>query len=82
MDILLWIVLGGLAGWIASLIMKSDQGIVTDVVLGIVGAIIGGFIMSFLGQAGVTGLNIYRLVVAVVGSVVLIALGRMMYRVR
>ncbi len=82
MDILLWIVLGGLAGWIASLIMKSDQGIVTDVVLGIVGAIIGGFIMSFLGQAGVTGLNIYSLVVAVVGSVVLIALGRMMYRVR
>ena len=80
MGIILWIIFGALAGWIASMIMKTDrsQGTLTDIVVGIVGAIIGGFVMNFLGQSGVTGFNIYSLVVAVIGAVVLIWLVRVL----
>jgi len=77
MDILLWIILGALAGWIASMIMKTGHGFIGDVILGIIGAFIGGFIMNFFGQSGVTGVNFYSLIVAVIGAVVLIALGRL-----
>lgn len=80
MSIVFWIILGGLAGWIASLIVKSNQGILADIVLGILGAIAGGFVISFFGQAGVTGLNIYSLIVAVFGAVILIWLGRLLFR--
>jgi uncharacterized membrane protein YeaQ/YmgE (transglycosylase-associated protein family) len=78
MDVLLWIVFGAIAGWIASLIMSTnaEQGFLMDIVLGIVGAVLGGFIMNVLGQPGVTGFNIYSLIVAVVGAVVLIGIGR------
>jgi len=79
-SIVFWIILGGLAGWIASLIVKSNQGILADIVLGILGAIAGGFVISFFGQAGVTGLNIYSLIVAVFGAVILIWLGRLLFR--
>jgi uncharacterized membrane protein YeaQ/YmgE (transglycosylase-associated protein family) len=77
-NILLWIVIGGLAGWIASMIMKtnSSQGVVADVILGILGAFVGGLVMNVLGFAGFTGFNVYSLVVATVGAVVLIALRR------
>ena len=77
MNIIIWIVLGALAGWIAGMIMKSNHGIIIDVVLGVVGAFVGGFIFNFFGQTGVTGLNIYSIVVAVIGAVVLIFLGRL-----
>ena len=82
MNIILWVIFGGFAGWFASMIMKTDasQGTMVDIVLGIVGAVVGGFIMNFFGQPGVTGFNIYSLVVAVIGSVILIALGRMFTR--
>ncbi|MBY0538301.1 GlsB/YeaQ/YmgE family stress response membrane protein [Patescibacteria group bacterium] len=72
--ILLWIVLGGIAGWIASLIMNTDgqQGLVLNVVVGIVGAMIGGFIFGLLGESPVTGFNLYSLMVAVAGAVVLL----------
>lgn len=82
MGIIAWIVLGFLAGWIASIVMKTDsqQGFVTDVLLGIVGAIAGGFLMNLLGAQGVTGLNLYSVIVATVGAVVLIWLGRLMTR--
>ncbi len=74
MSILAWIILGGLAGWIASLIMKTDaqQGILLNIVVGIVGAFLGGMLFSFLGGDGVTGFNFYSLLVAVLGSVVFI----------
>jgi uncharacterized membrane protein YeaQ/YmgE (transglycosylase-associated protein family) len=80
MNLILWIVLGAIAGWIASVIMKTNatQGTVADIVLGVLGAIVGGFIMSFFGNAGVTGFNVYSVVVAVLGAVVLIGLGRML----
>lgn len=79
MGILLWIIIGGIAGWLASVIMRtnSSQGVFGDILLGIVGALIGGFFMSLLGQPGVTGFNIYSLVVALLGSLVVISVGRM-----
>lgn len=79
MDIVLWIIFGAIAGWVAGLIMKTDNGVIEDIVLGIVGALIGGFIMNTIGQPGVTGFNIYSLVVSVIGAVVLIFLGRMFH---
>lgn len=82
MDILLWIVFGAIAGWIASMIMHSSNGIVMDIVLGIVGAVVGGFIMNLLGQSGTTGFNIYSLVVAVIGAMVVIWIGRRFGRAR
>ena len=74
MGILLWIVLGALAGWIASMIMgtNAQQGSLANIVIGIIGAIIGGFVMSFFGSTGVTGFNLYSLLVAILGSVILI----------
>lgn len=74
MGIILWIVLGALAGWIASMIMKtnSQQGPLLDIVVGIVGAVLGGMVMSLFGQSGVSGFNLYSLVVAIVGAVVLL----------
>ncbi|MBK7448664.1 MAG: GlsB/YeaQ/YmgE family stress response membrane protein [Anaerolineales bacterium] len=75
MGILTWIVFGALAGWIASLIMKTDRqmGAVANIVVGIAGAFIGGFIMeNFLGQAGVNGFNLYSLLVAIGGAALLI----------
>jgi uncharacterized membrane protein YeaQ/YmgE (transglycosylase-associated protein family) len=78
MGIILWIVFGALAGWIASMLMKTDaqQGSFANIAVGIVGALIGGFVMHFLGQSGVTGFNIYSLLVAVLGAVILIAILR------
>ena len=74
MSILAWIVLGLIAGFIGSKIVnKSGEGIVLDIILGIVGAVVGGFILRFFGASGVTGLNIYSLIVAVIGSVVFLA---------
>jgi uncharacterized membrane protein YeaQ/YmgE (transglycosylase-associated protein family) len=71
MSILAWIVLGLLAGFIGSKIVnRSGGGLVFDIVLGIVGALVGGFLFNALGSAGVTGLNLYSLVVAVVGSII------------
>jgi uncharacterized membrane protein YeaQ/YmgE (transglycosylase-associated protein family) len=71
MSFLAWIVLGLIAGFIGSkLVNKSGEGIVRDVLLGIVGAIIGGYLFNLFGVHGVTGLNLYSLLVAVVGSVV------------
>jgi len=71
MSILAWIILGLLAGFIASKIVnKSGEGFLLDIGLGIVGALIGGWLFQTFGEAGITGLNIYSLLVAVIGSVV------------
>lgn len=80
MNILIWLLFGALAGWIASVVMKNDssQGIGMDILLGIVGAVVGGFLMNMFGQAGVTGFNLYSILVATIGAIVLIWLGRML----
>jgi len=71
MSIFAWIILGLLAGFIGSkLVNKTGEGIVLDIVLGIVGAVVGGYLFNLMGSAGVTGLNIYSLFVAVVGAVI------------
>ncbi|MCB1542522.1 MAG: GlsB/YeaQ/YmgE family stress response membrane protein [Rhodoblastus sp.] len=73
MSVIAWIILGLIAGFIGSKIVnKSGQGFLLDVALGVIGAVVGGFIFNFFGAAGVTGLNIYSLIVAVVGSVVVL----------
>jgi uncharacterized membrane protein YeaQ/YmgE (transglycosylase-associated protein family) len=70
-----WIILGLIAGWIASKIVnKTGEGMIMDIVLGIVGALVGGFIFSRLGIGGVTGLNIYSMFVAVVGAIIVLLL--------
>jgi uncharacterized membrane protein YeaQ/YmgE (transglycosylase-associated protein family) len=73
-NIFLWIILGALAGWIASLIMGTNrqQGCLMDIVVGVVGAFLGGLVFSLFGGEGVTGFNIYSLLVAVLGAVLLL----------
>jgi uncharacterized membrane protein YeaQ/YmgE (transglycosylase-associated protein family) len=73
MSIISWIVLGLIAGFIGSKIVNSQgQGLWLDIVLGIVGAIVGGFLFSVFGATGITGFNIWSLIVAIVGSVVVL----------
>ena len=75
MSIVAWIVLGLIAGFIGSrLVNKTGEGFFLDIVLGIVGAVIGGWLFSLFGMQGVTGLNIYSLIVAVVGAVVFLVI--------
>lgn len=82
MGLLLWLILGAVAGWLASVLMKSDhsQGLIMDIILGIVGSVVGGMIMNFFGQSAVTGFNLYSLLVATLGAVVLIWIGRILSR--
>lgn len=73
MGLISWIILGLIAGFIASkLVNRSGAGFILDVVLGVVGAMVGGFIFHLFGGAGVTGLNLYSLIVATVGAVVVL----------
>jgi uncharacterized membrane protein YeaQ/YmgE (transglycosylase-associated protein family) len=73
MSILAWIVLGVIAGFIASkLVNRSGSGLLMDLVLGVVGAVVGGFLFNQFGAAGVSGLNLYSLLVAVVGAAVVL----------
>ena len=73
MSIIGWIVLGLIAGFIASQIVnKQGEGLVMDIVLGIVGAIVGGWLFAAFGGQGVTGFNLYSMVVAIVGAVVVL----------
>lgn len=75
MSILGWIVLGLIAGFIGSKIVnKRGAGLVLDIVLGIVGAIVGGFLFTRFGGAGITGFNLYSMFVAVIGSVVILVI--------
>jgi uncharacterized membrane protein YeaQ/YmgE (transglycosylase-associated protein family) len=71
MSFIAWIVLGLIAGFIASkLVNKSGDGMLLDILLGVVGAVVGGWLFNMFGMAGVTGLNVYSLVVAVIGAAV------------
>lgn len=78
MGIILWIIFGAFVGWIASLIMKtnSEQGAFTNIIVGIFGAVIGGWLMSFFGATGITGFNIYSFLVAILGAIILITMFR------
>ncbi len=75
MSILAWIVLGLIAGFIASkLVNHSGQGMLLDIVVGIVGAVVGGYLFAALGASGITGFNLYSMFVAVIGAVVLLVI--------
>jgi uncharacterized membrane protein YeaQ/YmgE (transglycosylase-associated protein family) len=83
MSILAWIVLGLVAGFIGSkIINRSGEGLLLDIVLGVVGAIVGGWLFHFFGAAGVSGLNLYSLMVAVIGSIVVLLVYHMLVRRR
>lgn len=75
LTILAWIIIGGIAGWLASLLVRgAGMGVIGDVIVGIVGAVIGGFLLSLLlpGTYGFTGFNLGSLVVAFIGAVILL----------
>jgi uncharacterized membrane protein YeaQ/YmgE (transglycosylase-associated protein family) len=75
MSILAWIILGLIAGFISSKIVNhSGQGVIIDILLGVVGAFVGGFLFNVFGATGVTGLNIWSLVVATAGAVVVLVI--------
>jgi len=76
MNILVWIIFGAIAGWLASKIMNTDaeQGPIANIIVGIIGAFIGGFVMQSLDSSGVTGFNLRSLLVALLGSVILLAI--------
>lgn len=82
MGIILWIIFGGLAGWLASVITGTDeqQGIILNIIVGIIGASLGGFIMSLFGIGGVSGVNLYSFMVAVIGAIALISLVQIVRR--
>lgn len=79
MGIILWVVFGGLAGWVASMVMgtNAQMGLLANIVVGVIGAVVGGFIMSLIGGSGVTGFNLYSFLVALLGAVVLIWIVKM-----
>lgn len=74
MNFFVWIIFGALAGWIASIVMRKNKkmGAIANIIVGVIGAFIGGFIMSLFGAEGVTGFNFYSFFVAIVGAVVLL----------
>lgn len=76
--LIMWVVLGLAAGWVASLIMGTNesQGMLADIMLGVLGAVVGGFLIQMLGGEGVNGLNLYSLGVAVLGAILLIGARR------
>jgi uncharacterized membrane protein YeaQ/YmgE (transglycosylase-associated protein family) len=75
MSFLAWIILGLISGFIASKIVnRSGEGVVLDIILGIVGAFVGGWLFNRFGEVGVTGLNLYSMLVAVVGAVVVLVI--------
>ena len=73
MGVIAWIILGLIAGFIGSKVVnKTGSGLLMDIVLGIVGAVVGGFVFNLFGMAGVTGLNIYSIIVAIVGAILVL----------
>lgn len=81
MGLLSWIIVGGLAGLLAQSLMGDGRsGCLMTVLLGVVGAFVGGFVMSLFGFGDVTGLNIWSIVVATVGAVILLAIARALRR--
>ena len=76
MGIIAWLVVGGLSGWIASMIVgkNAKMGIIANIVVGILGALIGGFVLNLFGIDGVTGFNLWSILVSVLGAVILLVI--------
>jgi len=72
-----WIILGGFAGWAANMIMKEEGGLLKNILVGVVGGVVGGWVVELLGGSGVNGFNIYSFVVAVLGAILLVWIVKM-----
>jgi uncharacterized membrane protein YeaQ/YmgE (transglycosylase-associated protein family) len=82
-SIIAWLVLGLIAGFIASKIVnKTGEGLILDIVLGIVGAVVGGFLATRFGQSDVNGLNLYSIVVATIGAIIVLLIYHFLFRRR
>lgn len=81
MGILSWIVLGGLAGWVASMFAGNNarQGVIGNIIVGIIGAFVGGFVFSLFGGVGVTGFNFYSFGVACIGAVITLSIKKALF---
>ena len=81
MSVLAWVILGLIAGFIASKIVnRAGEGVLLDIVLGVIGAVVGGWLFRTFGMTGVTGLNIYSMLVAVIGAVVVLVIYHALFR--
>ena len=81
MGIIAWIVVGLIAGWIASMIVnRKGEGFLGDIIVGAVGAFVGGFLFNLIGHSGVTGINIYSIFVAAVGAVIVLLIWHALVR--
>jgi uncharacterized membrane protein YeaQ/YmgE (transglycosylase-associated protein family) len=80
MSFIAWIVLGLIAGFIASKIVnKTGEGLILDILLGVVGAVLGGWLFRTFGMPGVSGLNLYSLLVAIVGAIVFLVVYHLLF---
>jgi uncharacterized membrane protein YeaQ/YmgE (transglycosylase-associated protein family) len=83
MSFFAWIILGLISGFIASKVVnKTGAGVIANIVLGIVGAVVGGWLFNSIGHIGVTGLNFYSILVSVVGAVIVLVVYHALFRVR
>lgn len=84
MGLILWIIFGALVGWVASLIMKTDgeQGALLNIAVGVIGVVIGGWLMSMVGESSGGGFGIYSFLVALLGACILIAIVKSVRRIR
>ena len=75
MGIISWVIIGGIAGWLGSMITKNNEemGFLKNIIVGMIGSLIGGFVFNMIGGYGFTGFNIWSLLVALVGSVILLS---------
>lgn len=82
MNFILWILFGALVGWLASIVMKTDaqQGWLINIIVGVVGAFVGGLVFQMFGAQGVTGFNIYSILVATIGAIVSLAIVKAVVR--
>lgn len=87
--LIVWIIVGAIAGWLASIVMKTNrsQGLLTDIIVGIIGGFIGGWVLDLLGvgsstasSSGVSGLNLVSILTAFIGAVILLAIVRVLRR--
>lgn len=83
MSLIAWLVVGLVAGWLASLIInRRGEGMLLDVLLGVVGAFVGGIVFHFFGHAGVNGINVHSIIVATVGAIIFLLLYHALFRRR
>lgn len=78
MELFIWILFGALVGWVASMVMGGGGGLLWNIVVGIIGAMIGGFVMRFFNIGSVGGFNVYSFLVALLGACILIAIVRVL----